>query len=149
MVEETIKENAGELIQERVGIEQKNLDFFVYADKKWMQFILSQILVNSIKYKKEDAKICFKGKQEKESITLQIQDNGVGMKSEDLERIFEKGFTGNNGRNVKKSTGMGLYLCKKLCSRMNLSIAAASQEGQGCTICIQFPLDRFIGELSS
>lgn len=149
IVEDTIKENARELIQSGVQVEMKELDQTVYADKKWMKFILSQIVMNSMKYKKEHAKIIFQGKKEKEYITLNIQDNGIGINKEDIERVFEKSFTGKNGRNTKKSTGMGLYLCKKLCSRMNLSIAAESPEGEGCNIKIQFPVGSFIEELSN
>lgn len=146
MVEETIKENARELIQSGVQVEMKELDQRVYADKKWMKFILSQIIMNSIKYKNQDAKIIFQGKKDKEWVTLYVKDNGIGINNEDIERIFEKGFTGKNGRNTKKSTGMGLYLCKKLCNRMNLSIAAESKEGEGCSMMIQFPVGSFIGE---
>lgn len=146
IVEETIKENARELIQARVQVEMKELDWYVYADKKWMKFIISQIIANSIKYKKDNAKITFQGEKQQEFITLNIQDNGIGIEKEDVERIFEKGFTGKNGRNTKKSTGMGLYLCKKLCSRMNLSISATSIE-EGCNMKIQFPVGSFIEEL--
>lgn len=146
MVEETVKENAWELIQAGVRVEMEELPQTVYGDKKWIKFILSQIIMNSIKYKNEDAKIVFQGKQEKEYVTLGVKDNGIGIRSEDIERIFEKGFTGKNGRNTQKSTGMGLYLCKKLCSRMNLSITAESKEGEGCAIKIQFPVGSFVGE---
>jgi signal transduction histidine kinase len=147
IVEETIKENARELIQTGVQVEMKELDQIVYADQKWMKFIITQILMNSIKYKKEDAKIVFQGEKEKEHITLHIQDNGIGIREEDVERIFEKGFTGKNGRNTNKSTGMGLYLCKKLCHKMNLSIRADSKEGEGCNMKIQFPVGSFVEEL--
>lgn len=148
IVEETIKENAKELIQASMQVEMKELDYSVYADKKWMQFILSQIIMNSIKYKTDEAKIAFQGKKEKECVTLHIQDNGIGIHAEDIERIFEKGFTGKNGRTTKKSTGMGLYLCKKLCNKMNLSITADSKEGWGCNIKIQFPVGSYIEELT-
>lgn len=147
LVEETIKENARELIQAGIQVEMQNLDKSVYADKKWMRFIISQIIMNSMKYKKEDAKIVFQGEKDKECIILNIQDNGIGINKEDIERIFEKGFTGKNGRNTKKSTGMGLYLCKKLCNSMNLSINADSTEGEGCTMKIQFPVGSFTEEL--
>lgn len=147
MVEETVKENARELIQARVQVEMKELSQTVYADEKWMKFILSQIIMNSVKYKNEEAKIIFQGKQEKEYVTLSVKDNGIGIRKEDIERIFEKGFTGINGRNAKKSTGMGLYLCKKLCNGMNLSIAAESEEGKGCNIKIRFPVGSFLGEV--
>lgn len=147
IVEETIKENARELIQARVQVEMKELDLSVYADKKWLKFIISQIVANSMKYKKENAKITFQGERQKEFVTLHIQDNGIGIKKEDIERIFEKGFTGKNGRTTKKSTGMGLYLCKKLCNRMNLSISADSVESEGCNIKIQFPVGSFTEEL--
>ena len=84
----------------------------VYTDKKWCVFILSQLILNSIKYRAEMPLLRFYTSRGNNQITLTIEDNGKGIPAEDLPRIFEKGFTGRNGRSQEKATGMGLYLCK-------------------------------------
>ena len=84
----------------------------VYTDKKWIAFILNQILQNSLKYRRETgARIRIYTEKEKRGVRLTVEDNGIGIKAEELPRIFEKNFTGTNGRNHERSTGMGLYLC--------------------------------------
>ena len=102
--------------------------------------MLSQIVDNSIKYAKEAETLALEiwATEENKRVSLHIRDNGVGMKSGELSRIFEKGFTGTNGRNVSASTGMGLYLCKKLCSRLQHELTAKSVEGEGTEMIIKF-----------
>ena len=78
---------------------------------------------------------------------LCIRDTGIGIAAEDLPRIFEKGFTGENGRNQKKSTGIGLYLCKKLCDQLGLEIYAQSKAGSYTKIILQFPQNNYISEV--
>ena len=95
-----------------------DLEFEVNTDSKWIVFILNQLIQNSVKYKKqqENTEIEICAKQGKENIILYIRDNGIGIRKGEITRAFEKGFTGTNGRLAnKKSTGIGLYLCKKLC----------------------------------
>ena len=124
IVNTAILKNKSNLILNKINIELENLDLQVYTDSKWCIFILNQIIQNSIKYKKDGNSILqINAKENKENVVLNIKDNGIGIKQEELEKVFEKGFTGTNGRiDGKKSTGMGLYLCKKLCEKLGLSI---------------------------
>lgn len=87
---------------------------------------------------KKEKKIEITGYESKNQVTLEIKDNGCGIKESDLPRVFEKGFTGSN-RKKEHSTGMGLYLSKKLCKRLNLNITVDSQEGKSTTVKIIFP----------
>ena len=115
IVNESIKKNKSSLIQEKISIDIHDLDIEVNTDNKWIVFILNQIIQNSIKYrKKENSVIEIYANQGKENVILYIKDNGIGIKQGEITRVFEKGFTGTNGRlSNKKSTGIGLYLCKK------------------------------------
>ena len=104
-----------------ISINLRDLDLEVATDSKWLIFILNQIIHNSIKYKKqnENLQIEIFAKEQKENTILYIKDNGIGISKNDISRVFEKGFTGENGRLTgKKSTGIGLYLCKKLCDKL-------------------------------
>jgi len=112
----------------------------VLSDGKWLTFIIGQIVDNSIKYSAPDRnlKLSFYLTDEDGKQILNLEDNGVGMKASEIPRAFEKGFTGTNGRTGKASTGIGLYLCRKLCSRLGHEIAIESKEGEGTTVKIMF-----------
>ena len=112
----------------------------VLSDGKWLSFIISQIVDNSIKYASPDRnlKLSFYMSEENGKVVLNISDNGVGIKSSEISRAFDKGFTGSNGRIGRASTGIGLYLCKKLCVRLGHDIAMESEEGEGTTVKIMF-----------
>lgn len=138
VVNSVIKRNKKDLINKRIKIELDNLDIKVSSDKKWLEFIFNQIIVNAIKYIDDDPKIKIYGKQFKDQIELKIFDNGIGILESEIERVFDKGFTGTNGRMIQKSTGIGLYLCKKLCCRLNHDIKISSSN-QGTTVTIIFP----------
>lgn len=116
----------------------------VFTDKKWIVFILNQLILNSVKYRSDAPHLLFYTRRGKDSISLTIEDNGTGIPAEDLPRIFEKGFTGSNGRSHEKATGMGLYLCKKLCDRLGILLAAQSACGRGTKITLTFPLSSYI-----
>ncbi len=128
IVKECIKRNKNSLISEKVIINLHDLDCEVNTDSKWVIFILSQIVQNSIKYRKSNVNLELKiyAKRQKENVVLYIKDNGIGIKQGEIERIFEKGFTGTNGRlSNKKSTGIGLYLCKSLCEKLGIFIRSS------------------------
>ena len=110
------------------------------SDKKWLAFIIGQIISNSIKYARGDKNLTLEifATESDSDIRLHIRDNGIGMKDGEKDRIFDKGFTGSNGRNISSSTGMGLYLCKKLCNRLEHDIEAESTEGEGTDMMIVF-----------
>lgn len=121
IVNDSIKKNKNNLIGEKISINLHDLEVEVNTDSKWIQFILNQIIQNSIKYKKQNSNLEIEmyAKQGKENVILYIKDNGIGIKKGEITRVFEKGFTGTNGRLAnKKSTGIGLYLCKNLCNKL-------------------------------
>lgn len=127
------------LLSNKIKIITKNLNYEVYTDEKWLHFIISQIIQNSIKYlDKEDKQIEIVGEENKNNIILSIKDNGIGISSSDLYRVFEKGFTGSN-RKKESSTGMGLYLAKKLSDKLGLSFEIFSKEKEYTKIAITFP----------
>ena len=104
---------------------------YAYGDEKWLVFMLTQVLLNAIKYKAEaDPKVVMRAKRDNKRIVLNIIDNGKGIKKEELPRIFDKGFTGRNGRDNEKSTGMGLYRVHKLCEKLEIDIKADSVYGE-------------------
>ena len=147
IVNTAILKNKSNLILNKINIELENLDLQVYTDSKWCIFILNQIIQNSIKYKKDMNSILqINAKENKENVVLNIKDNGIGIKQEELEKVFEKGFTGTNGRiDGKKSTGMGLYLCKKLCDKLGLSIEIESKKDEYTQVKITFPKNSYFG----
>lgn len=147
LVSGTLKEYAGELVRVKAAVELQELDVEAYVDPKWLSFILRQILSNSVKYRGEERlRLTFSGGKEKDRIFLKVEDNGIGIPDADLKRVFDKGFTGQNGRMAERSTGIGLYLCKKLCGKMNLEIRAFSKE-QGTCIAIVFPVNSMIEDV--
>lgn len=129
IVNEAILKSKRALLSNKISIELNDLEKEVFTDSKWATFIINQIIQNSIKYsKKEDKKIQLYAKSNNENIILYIKDNGIGIKKGEITRVFEKGFTGENGRIInKKSTGIGLYLCQKLCNKLGLGIELNSK----------------------
>lgn len=145
IVSSTILKNKTTLIQNNVKIEMENLEEEVYTDSKWCVFILSQIIQNAIKYSKEQNKeIKLYAENKKENVILYIKDNGIGIDKAEIGRVFEKGFTGTNGRQEKKSTGIGLYLCKKLCDKLCIGLEIASEKEIGTEVKLVFPKNSFI-----
>ncbi len=147
IVNECIKKNRKVLIGEKIAINTHNLKIAVNTDSKWIIFILNQIIQNSIRYRKPEgqAEIEIYGVEEKENIILYIKDNGMGIKKGEVSRVFEKGFTGTNGRILnKKSTGIGLYLCKKLCDKLGMAIELESVQNEGTEVRLVFPNSSYI-----
>ena len=140
VVSKVISRNKKIMIQNNMRVELKNIDVLAYTDEKWLEFILNQIMINSIKYKKEkDAVVYIEVAEQKDNVILQVKDNGIGIKKSELDRIFDKGFTGTNGRNSKRSTGIGLYLCKRLSKELGMEITAQSVENEYTTIKLIIP----------
>lgn len=142
-VSEVLMRNKYLLLQNQVCAEA-DCCHKVYTDEKWIAFILNQLILNSVKYRRESG-VCIKIGTEAYSggIRLTVRDNGAGIREEELSRIFEKGFTGSNGRKQERSTGMGLYLCRILCEKLGISIRAHSVEGEGTEISLEFPVGEF------
>ncbi|MCH5344905.1 MAG: sensor histidine kinase [Acetatifactor sp.] len=127
------------LIQSGIRVETQELDFPVYTDKKWAAFILGQLLQNAARYRGEDPVIIISAKPLGKQTQLTIQDNGIGIPAHELPRVFDRGFTGSNGRSRGGSTGMGLYLCKKLAGFLELDLRLTSKEGAGTCVTLTFP----------
>ena len=140
VVKNVILRNKKIMIQNNMKVDIENINCICYSDEKWLEFILNQIIINSIKYKKlNNSTIWISVEQDKDNVKLKIRDNGLGIKKSELGRIFDKGFTGSNGRNHKRSTGIGLYLCKRLCTELGMKIFADSNEGEYTEIVILIP----------
>ena len=147
VVHQAIAENKYMLLQNGVSIELQETDDTVYSDEKWICFILNQLIVNSVKYGGTQPKIKLYTVRQGNDIVLCVQDNGIGIDASDLPRIFEKGFTGKNGRNsTQGATGIGLYLCKRLCDKLDIGLCADST-GQGTTIQLSFHINDFIHQV--
>ena len=147
IVKDALKNNARVFIDAGVSPHFDDLAHVVKADPKWLEFILRQLLINAAKYSNPELSpgeknvwISVSVSEPREgttSTTLFIKDNGIGIPEEDLARIFDKGFTGQNGRKYAKSTGMGLYLCYELCNKMGLKLAVSSTIGKGSTFLLR------------
>ena len=145
IVNGSVLKNKSTLLNEKVAIELKDIEQEVYTDSKWATFIINQIIQNAIKYsKKENKKIDIYSKTKNDKVILYIKDNGIGIKKGEITRVFEKGFTGDNGRIIgQKSTGIGLYLCKKLCDKLGLGIELNSEKDIGTEVRIIFPKNSY------
>lgn len=146
IVNSAILKNKRAFISNKISLELHDLEREVFTDSKWTVFIINQIIQNSIKYSKsENKKIEIYSKSNNENIVLYIKDNGIGIKRGEITRVFEKGFTGENGRFInKKSTGIGLYLCKKLCDKLGLGIELDSVQNEGTEVKLIFPKGSYL-----
>ena len=140
LVHPVLLEYKNYLLNYHIKVEVKNLDnLVVYTDIKWLNFIIGQILSNSLKYQNKKERIVrIKGIDDKNNIKLVIYDNGVGIKESDLSKVFEKGFTGSN-RSKKNASGIGLYLVKKLCDKLGIDIKIESVYLKYTKVIITFP----------
>ena len=144
LVSTALKTYSKPIIQAGGRIHMEGMDIPVCADSKSCSFIIGQVISNAIKYRQEEFCLEFRSQVQKNRIALLIHDNGIGISKADLSRVFDKGFTGENGRRFSKSTGIGLYLCKKLCDRMNIAISISSEKGQGTTVALYFPTESLL-----
>ena len=141
VITNVIKRNKLDFISRNIKVELNNINQEVYSDPKWVEFILNQIIINAIKYSdKPDAKVSVETATNENQIRLMIKDNGCGILPQDINRVFDKGFTGSNQRDNKKATGLGLYLSKKLCERIGLDLQIESVKDKYTTLTIIFPM---------
>lgn len=141
IVQEVIRENKRLFIRSYVYPEVKvKQTIMVETDRKWLRFVIHQVISNAIKYSAGSRKnVTITTLEEERSVILEINDHGVGIPKEDLPRVFRPFYTGINGRKFKESTGMGLYLVKNIIKRLEHDIEIKSEVGKGTTICIIFP----------
>lgn len=145
VVQEVVLKRKRTLRDMQARIDLHDLEVEVHSDSKWLAFMLGQVLDNSIKYGEKDVlAIEIYSEKRDNAVLLQIKDNGAGIKESELARVFDKGFTGSNGRGTANSTGIGLYLCKKLCHRLEHNITIESEEGVGTTVTFVFPMSSMI-----
>ena len=132
IVRQAVKKFAGEFISRKLSLVYKPLDTVVVTDEKWLSFVIEQVLSNSLKYTLYgEITVSLKGDR-----ILCISDTGMGIAPEDIPRIFEKGYTGRNGRSDKKASGLGLYLCRRICSRLGHNISIESEPDRGTSVFI-------------
>ncbi len=140
VVNKVVKKYANAFITLPIQLQLEGLDTTVYSDSKWLEFIISQIVGNAIKYlDKTEKSIKIYVTKQNDKVSLHIEDNGMGIIESDLNRVFDKGFTGENGRICGKSTGIGLYLCKKLCLKLGLELHMTSKPDIGTCVTLIFP----------
>lgn len=130
IVKQAVRKFAGEFIGRKLSLEYEPPDVTVITDEKWLLFVVEQVLSNALKYTQSGGISIFV----EEPKTLCIRDTGIGIAPEDLPRIFEKGYTGYNGRSDKKASGIGLYLCRRICQNLGHTISAESVPDEGTTI---------------
>lgn len=139
IVMNVIRKKSKEIINEGIKPVLHDLDHYILCDEKWIEFIIGQIISNSIKYKSDEPIIEIYSNKSDDKIDLYIKDNGLGIPLQDMPRVFEKGFTGVNGRKKHSaSTGIGLYLCKKLCDKLEVNIDILPNVMEGTIIKLTF-----------
>jgi len=139
IVKACIRTNKRLFINKRIGINFDISDKKVLTDEKWLSFIINQIISNSLKYTDRGGKIDIFTTTNENNIELHIKDNGIGIANQDISRIYNKGFTGSNGRKSgSKSTGMGLYLVKKMANKLGHTIQITSKINIGTEVIITF-----------
>lgn len=132
IIRQAVKKYANEFIDRKISLVYNPINYTVVTDDKWLSFVIEQILSNALKYtRKGSIKIYMN-----ENMMLCIEDTGIGIAPEDLPRIFEKGYTGYNGRNDKKASGLGLYLCKRICKNLDTGITVLSEIDKGTIVRI-------------
>ena len=143
VVHGAIADNKYLLRQNNVAVTVEDVEYSIYSDDKWLRFILDQLISNAVKYRADQPVLHFFTVKENDRIILSVEDNGIGIPQSDLPRIFEKGFTGQNGRTIHSSTGIGLYLCRRLCDKLGIGISASS-ERKGTAISLSFRINDFV-----
>ncbi len=134
LIKKSAKKFASEFIGRRLTLSYEPAEITVISDSKWLGFVLEQLISNALKYTREGGiKIYFEQPK-----TLVIEDSGIGIATEDLPRIFEKGYTGYNGRTDTGASGIGLYLCKRICDNLEIGISAESQVAKGTKMRLDF-----------
>lgn len=135
IIRPSVRKFAPEFIRRRLSLHYETISTTLITDEKWLAFVLEQLLSNALKYTREGS-ITIRMADER---TLCIEDTGIGIAPDDLPRVFDKGYTGYNGRMDKNASGLGLYLCRCVCNRLNMGIRIASQVGQGTQIFLTLP----------
>ncbi len=146
IIHDTVMEFRETLLENRIDLRiDIDASLKISTDPKWLRFMMGQIISNSIKYRREDVDSYIKisSKDEKDAVTLVIEDNGIGIYPEDLDRVFEKSFTGKNGLERARSTGMGLYISKELSGKLGHDLSVDSVKGEWTRVSIRISKNEF------
>lgn len=145
IISEVALKSKDNLLENKIDLLVQPTNSFVYTDLKWLEFILNQIINNSIKYKKSTKGSYIKifHQEDEDKITLTIEDNGIGIPKRDIPKVFNKSFTGYNGRIKSSSTGMGLFIAKNLCTKLGHQISLESKEGEYTKVLIIFAKNKY------
>lgn len=135
MAKQVVKKFRTVFIHKHISVQLENLDYNILTDEKWFVFVLEQIVSNAVKYTNEGS-VTISAREEGRRILVEIKDTGIGIQSEDIPRLFQKGFTGYNGRMDKKASGLGLYLSKGVCNRLGHGLDVESVRGEGTKVTI-------------
>ena len=136
IIRQAVKKYARTFIQKKITLEYDAIGCVVITDEKWLVFVIEQLLSNALKYTPQGKISIYRSREQPD--TLVIEDTGIGIAPEDLPRVCERGYTGYNGRSHQKSTGIGLYLCKKILTRLSHVMTIASEIGEGTRVLIGF-----------
>ncbi|WP_404450608.1 sensor histidine kinase [Virgibacillus necropolis] len=139
LIKNSVKKYAKLFINKGIHFEMDDTEQLVQSDKKWFGFVIDQLFANALKYTDEGGTVAVLFEEDRAEKRLLIQDNGIGIAPEDINRVFEKGFTGATGRNHAKSTGMGLYLAKQLANKLGHKITIESEVNEYTKVTIHFP----------
>lgn len=141
LIRASIRKYSQMFILKKIQLEYQAVNQNVITDKKWLCFVIEQILSNALKYTKQGS-VKISAEESANGLRVLVKDTGIGIRSEDMPRIFEKGFTGYNGRMDRKASGLGLYLCKGVCEKLGHGISVASKEGDGTTVMITLQCEK-------
>ena len=141
ITKETVKSHSKTFFSKKIRLQFEATSLEVQSDPKWLQFIVEQLVTNSLKYTEPGGEMTISSLETLKEKQLLIRDNGIGISQKDLPRIFNRGFTGETGRIHAKSTGMGLYLAQQLCNKLGHYISCTSKAGEFTEFIIHFPQD--------
>lgn len=136
----SVKKFSHDFISKKIKLNYLPLNKLIITDKKWFSLVIEQILSNALKYTQTGSIKVYCSHDQ----TLCIRDTGIGIKAEDIPRIFDKGYTGYNGHNVRHSSGIGLYICKRICNNLNIKIKVTSKYNEGTSVYLTFDQQEII-----
>ena len=143
IIKQAVRKFASQFIRKKIKLDYTEVNCFVLTDEKWLSFVIEQIISNAVKYTNPGGTVTIDMEQDK---ILRIKDTGIGIAPEDLPRIFDKGYTGYNGRSDKKASGIGLYLSSRVCKNLHHRIWAVSAIGEGTVVYIDLKRDKLLVE---
>lgn len=141
ILKRSVRRFSGDFIAKKIQLDYSPVGRTIVTDEKWLSFVIEQILSNALKYTPSGSVSIFM-----DGDILKIKDTGIGIAPEDLPRIFEKGYTGYNGRTDMHASGIGLYLCRRICENLSIAISAESKPGAGTTVMLDMSQYRLRAE---